>query len=140
MADEIVDALGRVPLLAGLERAELEELAGHFGKHTFPAGSELTREGERGARVLAFFLITSGRATVTKAGVEVGTAGPGDHIGEIGLFQDVPRTATVTAQTELECLAFGSWEFRPFVESHPTVAWRLLESMSRRLAGETATA
>lgn len=134
MAGEIVDALRRVPLLAGLEDGELEELAGQFSEQTFPAGATLTREGERGARVLAFFIIRSGTASVSKDGIDVADLGPGDHVGEIGLFHDVPRTATVTAETDLDCLALGSWEFRPFVESHPRIAWRLLESMSQRLA------
>jgi CRP-like cAMP-binding protein len=134
VAGEIVEALRRVPLLAGLDEAELTELAGSFRERTFPVGATLTREGERGARVIAFFIIRTGTAQVSKNGVQVATLGPGDHVGEIGLFHDVPRTATVTASTELDCLALGSWEFRPFVESHPTVAWRLLESMSERLA------
>jgi CRP-like cAMP-binding protein len=41
--------------------------------------------------------------------------------------------ATVTADSDLACLALGAWEFRPFVEENPTVGWRLLETMSRRL-------
>jgi CRP/FNR family cyclic AMP-dependent transcriptional regulator len=128
-----VDALAGVPLFAGLERTELERLAERFRAHTFPAGTEVTIEGRRGARVLAFFVITEGSATVTKAGKPLATLGPGDHFGEVALFDDVPRMATVTADTDLACLALGSWEFRPFVEENPTVGWRMLETMSRRL-------
>jgi CRP-like cAMP-binding protein len=39
----------------------------------------------------------------------------------------------VTADTDLSCPALGSWEFRPFVEENPTVGWRMLDAMSRRL-------
>jgi CRP-like cAMP-binding protein len=130
----VVDALGRVPLLEGLAPPELEELAGRFREVAFPAGAIVTREGERGARVLAFFIITAGTATVTKRGASLGTLGPGDFFGEIALFRDVPRRATVTAESALTCLALSSWEFRPFVEGHPLVAWQLLETMSVRLA------
>jgi hypothetical protein len=40
----------------------------------------------------------------------------------------------VRAATELRCLALASWEFRSFVEQHPPVAWRLLETMAARVA------
>ena len=131
-----LDALSRVPLLAALSHAQLHELAGVFREQTFEEGSTVIREGERGARVLAFFVVAEGRATVTRDGKELAVLGPGDHFGEIALFNDVPRRATVAAATDLRCLAMSSWEFRPFVESHPEVAWRLLESMAERLAGD----
>ena len=134
MADQTVDALRRVPLLACLEPDDLASLREHFRAHTFPAGSVITHEGERGARVLAFFVITEGTAAVSVNGERKATLGPGDHFGEIGLFHDIPRIATVTAETELACLAMGAWEFRPFVEEHPSVAWKLLETMSQRMA------
>jgi CRP-like cAMP-binding protein len=134
VADSTVDALRRVPLLADLELDDLANLGEHFRAHTFPAGAVIVHEGERGARILAFFIIASGTADVTVGGEHKATLGVGDHFGEIGLFHDVPRNATVTAETELACLALGAWEFRPFVEAHPSVAWKLLETMSQRTA------
>jgi CRP-like cAMP-binding protein len=129
-----VDALTHVPLLAGLERAELERLSTLFKERTFPEGAVITREGERGARILAFFVIAEGSASVTVAGEQKAALGPGDHFGEIALFYDQPRTATVVAETELRCFALGAWEFRPFVESNPEIAWPIMESMAQRLA------
>jgi CRP/FNR family transcriptional regulator, cyclic AMP receptor protein len=129
-----VDALSQVPLLAGLERPELERLAGQFKEHTFPQGAPITREGERGARVLAFFVIAEGTASVDVGGERKAMLGPGDHFGEIALFYDEPRSATVTAETNLRCFALGAWEFRPFVEANPGIAWPIMESMAQRLA------
>jgi CRP/FNR family transcriptional regulator, cyclic AMP receptor protein len=129
-----VDALSHVPFLAGLERPELERLAGQFKEHTFPEGAVITREGERGARVLAFFVIAEGRAAVEVGGETKAVLGPGDHFGEIGLFYDQPRSATMTAETELRCFALGAWDFRPFVEANPEIAWPIMESMAQRLA------
>ena len=131
-----VDALSRVPLLAGLTRPEVERLAGQLREHTFPAGATITREGARGARVLAFFIIAEGRASVVVGGETKATLGPGDYFGEVALFYDLPRTATVTAESELRCFALSAWEFRPFVEANPKVAWPMLESMAQRL-GDT---
>src|SRR5262245_29969460 len=105
-----------------------------FNEHTFPEGAVITREGERGARVLAFFVIAEGSASVVVQGETKATLGPGDHFGEIALFYDQPRSATVVADTDLRCYALGAWEFRPFVESHPDIAWPIMESMAQRLA------
>ena len=135
MAVEI-DALAHVPLLAGLERPELERLRELFKERTFPQGAVITREGERGARVLAFFVIAEGNASVAVGGEPRALLGPGDHFGEIALFYDQPRTATVTAETNLRCFALGAWEFRPFVEANPEIAWPIMESMAQRLAGD----
>ena len=41
------------------------------------------------------------------------------------------RTATITAETELRCYGMTSWEFRPLVETHGSIAWKLLQAMSK---------
>jgi CRP/FNR family transcriptional regulator, cyclic AMP receptor protein len=134
-----VDALSQVPFFAGLERAELERLAGRFKEHTFPQGAVVTREGERGARVLAFFVIAEGSASVVVGGERNAVLGPGDHFGEIGLFYDEPRTATVTADADLRCYALGAWDFKPFVEENPQIAWPMMETMAQRIADNART-
>jgi CRP/FNR family transcriptional regulator, cyclic AMP receptor protein len=134
-----VDALTQVPLLAGLERAQLQRLAAQFKEHTFPRGAVLTREGARGARVLAFFVITEGSASVTVGGERKAVLGPGDHFGEIGLFSDQPRTARVTADADLRCYALSAWDFKPFVEENPQIAWSIMKTMEERLAENAAS-
>jgi CRP-like cAMP-binding protein len=81
-----LDFLGKVPLFAGLAKPELERLAGLLKEHMFPEGAVITREGERGARVLAFFVIAEGTASVLVGGEAKAVLRPGDHFGEIGLF------------------------------------------------------
>jgi len=127
------DLLHSVPLFADLDDAELAQVAERFAEHTLPAGTTVTTEGQRGARVLAFFVILEGTAFVAKGGQEVATLGPSDHFGEIALFLDVPRTATVTARTDLRCLAASSWDFRPLLEEESPIAHRLLATMAQRL-------
>jgi CRP/FNR family cyclic AMP-dependent transcriptional regulator len=133
-----LDVLKQVPLLACLQEAELERLAGQFSEHTFPKGATVTREGARGSRVLAFFVIAKGRASVVVGGETKAELGPGDYFGEIGLFYDEPRVATVTAKTGLRCYALSAWDFRPFVEENPQVAWPIMETMAERLAANAA--
>jgi len=59
--------------------------------------------------------------------------GPGDWFGEIALIDQGPRSASVVAATELRCQGMSAWEFRPFVQNHPEVAWPLLQALVGRL-------
>ena len=51
----------------------------------------------------------------------------------MALIDEGPRTATIVAATDLRCLALAPWDFRPFVEEHPAVAWSLLQTLAKRL-------
>ena len=70
---------------------------------------------------------------VTVGGEYRTTLGPGDAFGEMALIDDGPRTATIVAATDLSCLALSPWDFRPFVEENPTVAWSMLQVLAQRL-------
>jgi CRP/FNR family transcriptional regulator, cyclic AMP receptor protein len=80
-----------------------------------------------------FFVVESGEAAVEVHGEEVAKLGPGDSFGEIALIDRRPRTATVTAKTDLVTYGLPVFVFRPFVEARPQVAWKLLEEMADRL-------
>jgi CRP/FNR family transcriptional regulator, cyclic AMP receptor protein len=125
-----VDVLRGVPLFSELGDRELERLAGHFKERTFPEGSNVTMEGGTGT---GFFVVVDGNATVSVSGEQRGTLGPGDSFGEIALVDEGTRSATITAATDLRCYGLTAWEFRPFVEEHPQVAWPLLKQMAKRL-------
>jgi CRP-like cAMP-binding protein len=124
-----VDALRNVPLFATLEEDDLEELARQLHERRFPEGAEVTTEGSTGA---GFFVIAAGNAEVLIGGEHRATLGPGDHFGEIALIDSGIRSASIIAATDLLCYGLTPWEFRPFVEGHPKVAWALLESLARR--------
>ena len=130
MAEPALELLERVPLFADFDRHDLERLARSFKERTFGAGSTVAGEGKTGA---GFFVIESGEATVSVRGEERGKLGPGDHFGEIALIDDGARSATVTADSDLRCYGLTSWEFRPLVESNASIAWKLLETMAKRL-------
>ena len=130
MAGPSLELLQRIPLFADFDRGELERISRAFKDRTFDAGSTVVGEGKTGA---GFFVIESGEATVSRRGEERGKLGPGDYFGEIALIDDGARSATVTADSELRCYGLTSWEFRPLVESNASIAWKLLETMAKRL-------
>jgi CRP/FNR family cyclic AMP-dependent transcriptional regulator len=130
MAAAPVDLLQRVPLFADFDRGDLERLARSFKERTFEAGSTVATEGKSAA---GFFVIESGEGTVSVRGDQHGKIGPGDYFGEIALIDEGGRSATITADTELRCYGLTSWEFRPLVESNASIAWKLLETLAKRL-------
>ncbi len=123
-------AISRVPLFDKLSKRDLKSLAASMKERTFPAGTVITEVGQNG---VGFFIIDTGTATVVVDGKHVGTLETGDHFGEIALIDQGPRTATVTADTDLRCFGLTSWDFRPFVQARPDVAWALLQSLVQLL-------
>jgi CRP-like cAMP-binding protein len=130
MAAAPVELLERVPLFADFDHGDLERLARSFKERTFEAGSTVAAEGKSGA---GFFVIESGEGTVSVRGDQHGKIGPGEYFGEIALIDDGARSATITADTDLHCYGLTSWEFRPLVESNASIAWKLLETLAKRL-------
>jgi CRP-like cAMP-binding protein len=130
---DAADVLGRVSLFEELAPDDLAALFSHMREARFTAGDVVVREGTRGARVLAFFLILDGTATVSVDGAARPDLSAGDYFGEIGLLLDVPRTATVVAQTDLLCSAMSAWDFRGFIDDHPEAQAALGRSLGARL-------
>src|ERR1700704_2481914 len=129
MAD-VDETLGQVPLFAGVKPKDLKRLEKRMSERSFGEGDTITTEGESG---IGFFVIEDGNASVSIGGKIVRTLGPGEHFGEIALIDSGPRSATIVASTDLRCRGMSAWEFRPFIEEHPEVAWALLETLAGRL-------
>ena len=128
MADGASDLLKRVPLFSDLDGKERDRIAASMKQRTFKEGDTVTSEGQTG---IGFFVIESGEATVTVGGDERRRLGAGDYFGEVALLTESARTATIVAQTDLRCYGLTSWEFRPLVETHSSIAWKLLQAMSK---------
>jgi hypothetical protein len=125
-----VGALQRVQLFAGMDRRQSEQTARLLKERRFTKGETVIMEGSGGA---AFFIIASGQAIVSSKGVNLATLGPGEHFGEVALIDGGPRSATVTAETDLVCYGLTFWEFRPLVERNGTIGWRLLQALAKQL-------
>jgi CRP/FNR family transcriptional regulator, cyclic AMP receptor protein len=113
-----------------LSKKDLAKLAINAHDRTFSAGAVLTDEDQTG---VTFGVIVEGQATVSVHGRAARTIGPGEYFGEMALIDHSPQSAKVTAETELRCLLFTAWVFRPFALEHPETAWALLELMVQRV-------
>jgi Cyclic nucleotide-binding domain len=130
---ENLQMLGGVPFLSDLSKRDLDKVLAIAKPTVHTEGAEVMTEGHGG---VGFHLITDGKAKVQRAGRTVATLGPGEFFGEMALVDDGPRTASVTADTELTTLVISKWEFRPLVKSHPELAWKLIEHLVVRLREE----
>ena len=125
-----IELIRGVPLFADADDKFLDRLAGEFIERTYAPGETITEEGEAGR---TFVVIESGEATVTVHGQEVGRLGPGEAFGEMALIDKSARSATVKADGEVHGYQLPVWSFRPIVESHPEMAWALLEALAQRV-------
>lgn len=100
----------------------------------FAAGEIVLREGDPSDSVV---LVEAGRLevlrTVGDEGILLGAAGPGEFIGEMGVLEARPRSATVRAATDLEVELIERTAFLERVSRDPALAHKLLTRMSRRL-------
>jgi CRP/FNR family transcriptional regulator, cyclic AMP receptor protein len=130
------DTLAHVELFAGLEKKDLQLLASACRERNYSAGSKLIKQGDTG---VGLYVITDGTVHITreidpdKAELDLGTVGPGNVLGEMSLLDDLPRSATVTAVSDVTALLLPVWEFRTTLRNHPDIALRLLSTLSRRL-------
>jgi CRP/FNR family transcriptional regulator len=135
MRDVDLEALlGSVSLFASLDRRAIAGLARQASRRVYGPGDTIVREGETGT---ALYVIVRGRVRVEHgsgpATAAVGELGPGDFFGELALIEDKPRSATVVAIEETECLLFVVWEFRALLKEHPQMALPIMNALIERL-------
>jgi CRP-like cAMP-binding protein len=106
---------------------------GALGKE-YRDGEIICRQGERGDRM---YVIHSGQATVVREDggldVVVGELKKGDIFGEMAIFDRQPRSATVRAKGTARVLTLDKRAFMRQVHEDPSLAYRILEGMSRRI-------
>lgn len=128
-----IDRLARVPLFSGLSQKDLGRLFDRARVVTYHAGSDIITEGEAG---FGFHLIVEGEASVKRGGRTIARLGEGNFFGEMSFIDDQPRSATIVAETEVQSLVLGGWEFKPIIKENPELAWRLLQHLTARLREE----
>lgn len=125
----VVERLHGVPWFAACTDEQLAEIARVAERLHVQQGEVILREGRLGREL---YIILDGTVVVTRAGRIVNEWGPGDYFGELAAIEAAPRSATVTAKSDLEVLIVGPRELDAMME-FPGFRNALLLGMSRRI-------
>jgi CRP-like cAMP-binding protein len=121
----------RIQLLSVLSAKDRAKVLASAKRRVYEPGDVVVREGDPGSHL---YFVIAGRAKVEQAGPGwVGRLEPGDFFGELALIEEHGRTATVTAEDDLECLIIPAWEFRALLKEHPELAFELLHALIARI-------
>jgi CRP-like cAMP-binding protein len=131
--DAKIELLKRVPLFSRLDKKALQDVAHIADQLDLPAGKEMATEGDRGRE---FFVLLDGEADVTKGGQHINTMKKGDFFGEIALVTKMPRTATVTATSDVDVLVITEREFDALLKRSPEIGRSVAEALAERVAPE----
>lgn len=136
---EDAELLRKVPMFAELERSRLKLLAYASEVMSFDSGEDIVRQGDRGD---AAFVIINGEADVSvstdNGDIVVAHFGAGDVVGEIAIFCDVPRTATVTAQSPVKTLRIDKDTLFSLMAQFPEMGIEMTRSLADRLSRTTS--
>jgi CRP/FNR family transcriptional regulator len=125
-----VSELKRAKLFEGLPDSEVRSVEKQMKIVKHPAGHQIVVRGEGG---VGFMVITDGTVTVKTGQGKTRKLGPGDSFGEMALLDNEGRSATITADSDVTLATIPEWNFKPFLKEHPEVAYRLLQTLSRRI-------
>jgi cAMP-dependent protein kinase regulator len=122
--------LEQVPMFHACTSEQIDEVVELGQGRAIDPGEVIVREGEHGDE---FFVIGTGEVAVSRAGSEVARLGPGDFFGELALFDEAPRNATVTATTGTTVVTIGRASFQKLLGDLSGFREALLTGMARRL-------
>lgn len=125
----VAERLHGVPWFSACTEEQLEEIARLAERLRVQKGEVILREGRLGREL---YIILKGTVVVTRSGTTVNEWGPGDYFGELAAFDAAPRSATVTATSDLDVLIVGPRELEAMMEI-PGFRNALLLGMSTRI-------
>jgi CRP/FNR family transcriptional regulator, cyclic AMP receptor protein len=134
-SDEVVELLGRVSVFSTLEQGDLERIAQLAVPRRFGAGEVVFREGDSSDTC---YIVRDGRARAIRTHrdgrtITLARFGPGDIFGELALFEDERRSATVEAIEPTSVVAVLGPDMRRLLSEHAEFSARLVIALGRRL-------
>ena len=136
--EQEVEVLRRIPLFANIEPAKLKLMCFASERITYKSGQSLFEQGDVGD---AAFIIIEGAADVIvthDAPLVVAQVGKDDIVGEIAILVDIPRTATVTATSDLTTLKITKDLFFRMITDFPEMGVEIMRVLAQRLEKTTA--
>jgi CRP/FNR family transcriptional regulator len=132
---ETSELLHRVPAFSTLAPEELRRVAEVAVPRHFDTGEVVFREGDESNTC---YVVRAGHARAIREhtdgrSITLANFGPGDIFGELAMFDDERRSATVEAAESVEVIAILATDMRRLLREHPDIAVKLLQSLGRRL-------
>jgi CRP-like cAMP-binding protein len=125
-----LEALSQVPMFSQLPHRALERLERITRQRSFRPGETIVKEGDEG---VGFFMITTGKVEVTRAGKQLNSLGAGEFFGEMALLDNHRRSATVVATEPTDCLVMLRSDFIAELQANADLAVDMLAILSRRV-------
>lgn len=132
---ETRELLRRVPVFSSLREDDLARVAEVAVPRRLSADEVVFREGDESDTC---YIVRSGRARAVRAHADgrsltLAHFGPGDIFGELAMFDDERRSATVETLEDTEVIAILGGDMRRLLREHPEIAIKLLAALGRRL-------
>jgi CRP/FNR family transcriptional regulator len=133
--EDTIALLQRVPVFSALARDELARVAEVAVPRRFDSGEVVFHEGDQSDTC---YIVRLGHARATREhqdgrSITLARFGPGDIFGELAMFDDERRSATVEAIEPTEAIAILGGDMRRLLSEHPDIAVKLITSLGRRL-------
>ena len=127
--------LVQISLFSGLQARELTAIASIVEEKTIPAGTTIIEEGAPGE---SLYLILKGKVSVIKnrgtpQELHLADIEQDDYFGEMALFDNQPRAATVVAQEETQVLEVSRFEFEELMKAFPRIAIHACTEFTQRI-------
>ncbi len=127
--------LKQVPLFAHFSLEQLEGITRVTQERTYRAGELILEEGAPGGEL---YVVLAGSVRVwknhsTPEAIDLGTMGHGSYFGEMAIFDDKPRSATIVADQDTRVLMLGGERLKEFVMQAPEMAFQILSVLTTRI-------
>jgi CRP-like cAMP-binding protein len=134
-SEETITLLQGIPAFSTLGQADLSRVAEVTVPRTFQGGEAVFHEGDESDTC---YVVRSGHVRAVREHTDgriltLATLGPGEIFGELAIFDEERRSATIEALDELEVVAILGGDMRRMLRLHPDIAVKLLAALSRRL-------
>jgi CRP/FNR family transcriptional regulator len=134
-SEGVVRLLGRLPVFSTLVQSDLERIAQLTVPRHFEAGQVVFREGDSSDTC---YIVREGHARAIREHrdgrtITLARFGPGDIFGELAMFEDETRSATVEAIEPTDAIAVLGPDMRRLLGEHPEISMRLVIALGRRL-------
>jgi CRP-like cAMP-binding protein len=133
--EEIVGLLSQVPVFEALAPEDLQRVADVAVRRKFAAQQVIFREGDSSDTC---YVVRTGHARALRENTDgrmiaLAHFGPGDIFGELAMFDDERRSATIETLDAVEAIAIAGSDMRRLLREHPDIAVKLVIALGRRL-------